>query len=314
MKKFAFVFPGQGSQALKMMDGLADLPCVKNTFAEAHALLGLDFWAMLQEETPAEINQTLNTQPLLLTASIATYRAWLTHAADHQPDYVAGHSLGEYSALVASGVLSFASALKLVQQRAQYMQQAVAPDAGAMAAVIGLEDEEVIAVCAAVMEEGNGIVQGVNFNAPGQVVIAGDRLQVEQASVMLKTKGARKIMPLAVSVPSHCLLMRPAAEKLALALAQVTFQAPQIPVVQNVNAQITSAVSALQDGLLKQLSSPVLWSQCIKTLADNDVAGVVECGPGKILSGLTKRIYPAAQLFTLHNYADMLKLSGAWHA
>lgn len=308
MSKFAFVFPGQGSQALKMMDALADLPVVRDTFATASAAIGVDLWAMLQEDTADNINQTINTQPLLLTASYATYLAWLETSGNKKPDFVAGHSLGEYSALVASGVIEFTGAVKLVRKRAQYMQEAVKTGEGAMAAVLGLADELVIEGCAEVMNSGIGVVQGVNFNSVGQIVIAGNKAAVEKASEVLKEKGARKVMPLPVSVPSHCDLMKPAAEKLALELNQVNFTAPQIPVVQNVDAKVATDIAAIKDGLVKQLFSPVLWTKSVTTLAENDVAVIVECGPGKVLSGLNKRIHENAALFNLNSLETLAAL------
>lgn len=307
--KFAFVFPGQGSQSLKMMDGFSDVAVVRDVFNQASAALNIDLWAMLQEETPANINQTINTQPLLLTASYATYLAWLEKSGNQKPSLVAGHSLGEYSALVASGVLDFVDAVKLVRKRAEYMQEAVKPGEGAMAAVLGLADELVIAGCAEVMATGVGVVQGVNFNSVGQIVIAGNKLAVEQASEVLKAKGARKVMPLPVSVPSHCDLMKPAAERLALEFDNVNFNNPQIAIIQNVNAQVANDVASIKDGLLKQLYSPVLWTKSVATIAADEVNVIVECGPGKVLSGLNKRIHETAQLFNLHNYADLEKLN-----
>lgn len=307
--KFAFVFPGQGSQALKMMDGFAELAIVRETFASASDALGIDLWNMLQEETPANINQTINTQPLLLTASYATYLAWLEVSGNKLPSLVAGHSLGEYSALVASGVLDFIDAVKLVRKRAEYMQDAVKPGEGAMAAVLGLADELVVEGCAEVMASGVGVVQGVNFNSLGQVVIAGNKLAVEKAAEVLKVKGARKVMPLPVSVPSHCDLMKPAAERLALEFDNVNFNNPQIAIIQNVNAQVANDVASIKDGLLKQLYSPVLWTKSVATIAADEVNVIVECGPGKVLSGLNKRIHETAQLFNLHNYADLEKLN-----
>lgn len=308
MTKFAFVFPGQGSQALKMMDNLAEFAIVQQTFAEASAAIGVDFWAMLQEETAENINQTINTQPLLLTASYATYLVWLEQSAARTPDYVAGHSLGEYSALVASGVLDFVDAVKLVRKRAEFMQEAVKPGEGGMAAVLGLSDELVIEGCAEVMASGIGVVQGVNFNSVGQVVIAGNKAAVEKASEVLKAKGARKVMSLPVSVPSHCDLMKPAAEKLALELNSVKFNPAKIPLIQNVNGEIASDIHAIKEGLVKQLYSPVLWTKSVATLAQNDVMTIVECGPGKVLSGLNKRIHESAKLFNLNSAESMTAL------
>lgn len=263
---------------------------------------------MLQEENTENINQTINTQPLLLTASYATYLAWLEKSANRLPDFVAGHSLGEYSALVAAGVLDFVDAVKLVRKRAEYMQEAVKPGDGGMAAVLGLADELVVEGCAEVMSSGVGVVQGVNFNSPGQVVIAGSKAAVDQAAEVLKAKGARKVMPLPVSVPSHCDLMKPAAEKLALELNNVKFNQPKISVVQNVNAAIANDIASIKDGLVKQLYSPVLWTDSIKTLAAQDVSVIVECGPGKVLSGLNKRIHEAALIFNLNSQETLAAL------
>ncbi|RTL13045.1 MAG: [acyl-carrier-protein] S-malonyltransferase [Neisseriaceae bacterium] len=308
MTKFAFVFPGQGSQALKMMDALAEISIVRDVFKQASDALEIDFWAMLQEETPENINQTINTQPLLLTASYATYLAWLEKSANRVPDFVAGHSLGEYSALVAAGVIDFTDAVKLVRKRAEYMQDAVKPGEGGMAAVLGLADELVIEGCAEVMSSGIGVVQGVNFNSPGQVVIAGSKAAVDQAAEVLKAKGARKIMPLPVSVPSHCDLMKPAAEKLAQELDRIQFNQPKISIVQNVNAAIANEIASIKDGLVKQLYSPVLWTDSVKTLAAQDVSIIVECGPGKVLSGLNKRIHETAVIFNLNSQETLAAL------
>jgi [acyl-carrier-protein] S-malonyltransferase len=309
MFKLAFVFPGQGSQALKMMDGFATNQIVQDTFAVAKKVLGIDFWEMLHEETAARINNTIYTQPLLLTANYAIYKAWSQEFATKGPDFFAGHSLGEYCALVASGVLDFVDALRLVQKRAQLMQDAVAPGAGAMAAVLGLDDEAVVAACQEVMHSGVGIVEGVNFNAPGQVVIAGETLAVDAAKVVLQAKGARKILPLAVSVPSHCQLMLSAAHALAEEFNQVNFKDALIPIVQNINGLASKDAAILKDGLVKQLYSPVLWSKSVGTLSEHEVTVIVECGPGKVLSGLNKRIYPDAQIFNLNNPADLVALS-----
>lgn len=308
MTKFAFVFPGQGSQALKMMDALAEISVVRDVFKQASDTLEIDFWAMLQEETAENINQTINTQPLLLTASYATYLAWLEKSANRVPDFVAGHSLGEYSALVAAGVIDFTDAVKLVRKRAEYMQEAVKPGEGGMAAVLGLADELVIEGCAEVMSSGIGVVQGVNFNSPGQVVIAGSKAAVDQAAEVLKAKGARKVMPLPVSVPSHCDLMKPAAEKLAQELDRIQFNQPKISIVQNVNAAIANDIASIKDGLVKQLYSPVLWTDSVKTLAAQDVSIIVECGPGKVLSGLNKRIHETAVIFNLNSQETLAAL------
>ena len=309
MTKFAFVFPGQGSQSLKMMDGFVDSPIIKNTFDKASSAIDIDLWSMLKEESVDNINQTINTQPLLLTASYATYLAWLDKSNGTTPDYVAGHSLGEYSALVASGVIDFIDAVKLVRKRAEYMQDSVKPGEGAMAAVLNLDDKVVIETCQEVMASGLGVVEGVNFNSIGQIVIAGNKLAVEKASELLKERGARKVLSLPVSVPSHCALMKPAAEKLAIELQNIEFKLPNIAVVQNVNANVSNDVQVIKELLVKQLYSPVLWTKTIQFLKNQEVRSLVECGPGKVLSGLNKRIHEQATLFNLNSSESLIILT-----
>ncbi len=283
----AFVFPGQGSQAVGMLAELgAQHASIRETFAEASAALGYDLWALTQEGPAEQLNQTDKTQPAILAASIALWRLWLAEGGA-QPAFVAGHSLGEYSALVAAGSLAFADAVKLVELRGQLMQQAVPAGQGGMAAILGLDDDAVRAACAEAAQ--GDVVSAVNFNAPGQVVIAGAAAAVERAIEACKAKGAKRAMALPVSVPSHCALMRPAAEKFAAAVDAIAWQAPQIAIVQNTSAQVPAELVALKQDLLAQLYSPVRWVESVVLLAERGVTELVECGPGKVLSGLNKR-------------------------
>ena len=302
---FAFLFPGQGSQSLKMMDGFANLPVVKQTFDEASAALGEDLWAMLQAESADAINATVNTQPLMLAAGVATYRAWLAQGGT-VPAVVAGHSLGEYSALVAAGALDFADAVKLVRLRAQAMQEAVPAGEGAMAAILNLSDDEIRAACA---EAAQGeVVEPVNFNSPGQVVIAGSKAAVERAMELCKAKGAKRALPLPVSVPSHCSLMKPAAERLAAALATVDIKAPQVPVLHNADVAAYSDPAQIRDALTRQLYCPVRWTETVQKLAADGIVLMAECGPGKVLAGLAKRIDGNVNC---HALTDSAKLEAA---
>jgi [acyl-carrier-protein] S-malonyltransferase len=283
----AFVFPGQGSQSLSMLaEHGAQRPLILDTFAEASEALGYDLWALTQQGPEEQLNQTDKTQPAILTASVALWRAWLAES-DARPAFVAGHSLGEYSALVAAGSLSLAAAVKLVEHRGQLMQQAVPAGQGGMAAILGLEDADVLAACA---EAAQGeVVSAVNFNAPGQVVIAGGAAAVERAIEACKARGAKRALPLPVSVPSHCALMRPAAERFAEAVSIIDWQAPRIALVQNVSAAAVTDLEGLKRDLLAQLYSPVRWVESIVCLSAQGVTDLVECGPGKVLSGLNKR-------------------------
>ncbi|TLX55570.1 [acyl-carrier-protein] S-malonyltransferase [Stutzerimonas nosocomialis] len=284
---FAFVFPGQGSQAVGMLAELgAQHAIVLDTFAEASQALGYDLWSLVQQGPEEQLNQTDKTQPAILAASIAIWRLWLAEGGA-RPAYVAGHSLGEYSALVAAGSLPFANAVKLVERRGQLMQQAVPAGQGGMAAILGLEDADVLAACA---EAAQGeVVSAVNFNAPGQVVIAGSAQAVERAIEACKARGAKRAMALPVSVPSHCELMRPAAEQFAAAVQAVAWQAPEIALVQNVSAAVVTDLETLKRDLLAQLYSPVRWVESMVGLHAQGVTDLVECGPGKVLSGLNKR-------------------------
>ncbi|WP_313239517.1 ACP S-malonyltransferase [Stutzerimonas kunmingensis] len=293
----AFVFPGQGSQSLGMLAELgAQQSVVVDTFAEASSALGYDLWALTQTGPEEQLNQTDKTQPAILAASIAIWRLWQTEGGA-QPAFVAGHSLGEYSALVAAGSLPFADAIKLVELRGQLMQQAVPAGQGGMAAILGLEDADVLAACA---EAAQGeVVNAVNFNAPGQVVIAGSAAAVERAIEACKAKGAKRAMALPVSVPSHCDLMRPAAERFASSVESIEWQAPQIPLVQNVSAAVVADLEVLKRDLLAQLYSPVRWVESMVALGDRGVTSLVECGPGKVLSGLNKRCVKGVSTYNL---------------
>ena len=283
----AFFFPGQGSQSIGMLSGMAEnYSSIKETFKEASEALGYDLWQLVQEGPKELLDQTDKTQPAILTASIALWRVW-QESSNIEPSYVAGHSLGEYSALVASGSLTLADAVKLVELRGQLMQEAVPVGQGAMAAILGLNNDEVIAICQEAAEE--QVVSAVNFNAPGQVVIAGNKEAVERAIEACKAQGAKRALPLPVSVPSHCALMKPAAEKFANALTAVPWKNPSIAIVQNVTADVSRDLQTLKENLLAQLYSPVRWVETIEMLAKLGVTTLVECGPGKVLTGLNKR-------------------------
>lgn len=283
----AFVFPGQGSQSLGMLAELGEQQkLVIDTFAEASEALGYDLWALAQQGPQERLNQTDKTQPAILAASVALWRLWLAEGGA-RPAFVAGHSLGEYSALVAAGSLGFVDAVKLVERRGQLMQEAVPAGQGGMAAILGLEDADVLAACAEAAQ--SEVVSAVNFNAPGQVVIAGAAAAVERAIEACKARGAKRAMALPVSVPSHCELMRPAAERFAESVESIVWQAPQIPLVQNVSAAVVSDLDTLKRDLLAQLYSPVRWVESMICLAGQGVTDLVECGPGKVLSGLNKR-------------------------
>lgn len=287
----AFVFPGQGSQAVGMLGELAAEPLIIDTFAEASAALGYDLWALCQQGPAEQLNQTDKTQPAVLTASVALWRLWCART-DVRPAFVAGHSLGEYSALVAAGSLDLAAAARLVARRGELMQQAVPAGTGAMAAILGLEDADVQAACAEVAQ--GEVVSAVNFNAPGQVVIAGAAAAVERAIEACKARGAKRALPLPVSVPSHCDLMRPAAEQFAADIEAVGLRAPQIPLVQNVTATAVADLAELKQNLLAQLYSPVRWVESMVWLGEQGVGELVECGPGKVLAGLNKRCLKGA--------------------
>ena len=294
----AFVFPGQGSQSLGMLAELgAEHPLVIETFKEASEALGYDLWALIQNGPEEQLNQTDKTQPAILTASIALWRLWLAQGGA-QPAFVSGHSLGEYSALVAAGSLTLKDAVRLVERRGQLMQEAVPAGQGAMAAILGLEDAVVVDICA---EAAQGeVVSAVNFNSPGQVVIAGAKAAVERAMEACKAQGAKRALPLPVSVPSHCELMRPAAERFAESVNAIDWQAPQIPLVQNVSAAVPADLDTLKRDLLEQLYKPVRWVECVQTLAAQGAVQLVECGPGKVLAGLNKRCAEGVTTYNLN--------------
>jgi [acyl-carrier-protein] S-malonyltransferase len=293
--KFAFLFPGQGSQSVGMMQGFGDQPVIRNTFTEASDVLGQDLWRMVTEPNE-ELNQTANTQPLMLTAGVAVWRAWL-EAGGARPSVMAGHSLGEYTALVAAGALEFSAALPLVRYRAEVMQGAVAEGVGAMAAILGLDDEAVRAVCT---ESAQGeVLEAVNFNSPGQVVIAGHKTAVERGMEAAKAKGAKRALILPVSVPSHCALMKPAADKLAVYLESVAMNAPQTPVLHNADVQAYSDAQSIKNALVRQLYSPVRWVETVQAASAQGIVHAAECGPGKVLAGLNKRIVADMTCFAL---------------
>lgn len=284
----AFVFPGQGSQQIGMLaDAAAEFPEILSTFSEASDVLGYDLWDLCQNGEQADINLTERTQPLLLTASVALYRAWCAKGGAH-PVRMAGHSLGEWSALVCAGSLSFTDAVRLVRERGRLMQEAVPAGEGAMAAVIGLDDAAVEKVCAEAA--GGEVVAAVNYNSPGQVVIAGSRAAVDRAIEGCKAAGAKRALPLPVSAPFHTELMRPAAEQLAPQIESTVFHAPEIQVVHNVHAKPESEPEAIKRLMIEQIYSPVRWTACVQAMAEDGVEQLLECGPGKVLSGLAKRI------------------------
>ncbi len=290
--KFALVFPGQGSQSVGMMTAYGDNPVIRDTFAEASDALGEDLWAMVNEGPAERLALTVNTQPLMLTAGVAVWRAW-QQAGGATPSFVAGHSLGEYSALVAAGAIAFADAVPLVRFRAAAMQDAVPEGQGAMAALLGLDVEVVEAVCAKVAQ--GEVVSAANMNANGQIVIAGSSAAVERAMEEAKAQGAKRAVKLPVSAPFHCALMKPAAEKLAERLADIDITTPSLPVINNVDVSVCDDPALIREALVRQAYSPVRWIETIESLDEMGVEAVIECGPGKILSGLTKRIVKTMQ-------------------
>jgi [acyl-carrier-protein] S-malonyltransferase len=289
MSKQAWVFPGQGSQTLGMLSELAsEYAIIQETFAQASEALGYDLWDVVQNDEQ-KLNQTHITQPALLAASYAIFNL-LVEKELRQPVYLAGHSLGEYSALVCAGVIDFTDAVKLVEARGKFMQQAVPAGTGAMFAIIGLADDKVVASCEQAQVETNEVVAAVNFNSPGQIVIAGNKDAAQVAANLCKEQGAKRALPLAVSVPSHCALMKPAAEQLASLLNEIQFHTPKIPVINNVNVAYPNEPDAIKQALVEQLYSPVRWTETITMLAEIGVEELLEVGPGKVLTGLTKRI------------------------
>ncbi|MGX8942866.1 ACP S-malonyltransferase [Symbiopectobacterium sp. Eva_TO] len=303
MTQFAMVFPGQGSQTVGMLAELAaQYPVVQETFAQASEVLGYDLWQLTAQGPAEELNKTWQTQPALLTASVAIWRVWQQQGGK-QPALMAGHSLGEYSALACAGALDFQEAVRLVELRGKLMQEAVPEGTGAMYAIIGLDNDAIAAACEASAE--GQVVSPVNFNSPGQVVIAGNKEAVERAGVACKAAGAKRALPLPVSVPSHCALMKPAAEKLAEALKTITVTTPAIPVVNNVDARSETDPDAIRAALVKQLYSPVRWTECVSYLAAQGVESLLEVGPGKVLTGLTKRIVDTLSAAAVNDPASL---------
>ncbi|WP_447870852.1 ACP S-malonyltransferase [Serratia fonticola] len=303
MTQTAFVFPGQGSQTVGMLADLAaQFPIVEQTFSDASSALGYDLWQLVQTGPAEELNKTWQTQPALLAASVAIFRVWQQQGGK-MPVMMAGHSLGEYSALVCAGVLDFAAAIRLVELRGKLMQEAVPEGTGAMYAIIGLDNASIAKACE---ESAQGqVVSPVNFNSPGQVVIAGNKEAVERAGAACKAAGAKRALPLPVSVPSHCALMKPAADKLAVALQDITFNAPLVPVVNNVDVRAETAPEAIRSALVRQLYSPVRWTESVEFMAAEGVTLLLEVGPGKVLTGLTKRIVDTLTAAAVNDTASL---------
>lgn len=307
MKRFAFVFPGQGSQAVGMLDAWGDTPAVRRTLEEASEALGEDVGRLIREGPKEQLDLTTNTQPVMLTAGVACYRAWLQETG-LVPDVVAGHSLGEYSALVAASALTLADALPLVRFRAQAMQEAVPVGVGAMAAILGLEAGAVRAVCTALAESTGETVEAVNYNDPRQTVIAGTRTGVEKACATLKAQGAKRALPLPVSAPFHSSLMRPAAERLKARLAATRVVAPDIDVINNVDVAVESDPAAIRDALYRQAFGPVRWVEVVQAIRARSLGRIFECGPGKVLSGMVKRIEPEAMSGAVFDPASLAEV------
>jgi len=309
MTAFAFVFPGQGSQAVGMLDAWGDHPAVRQTLAEASAALGEDIGTLIHAGPKEQLDLTTNTQPVMLTAGIACYRAWLAEGGA-EPAAVAGHSLGEYTALVAAGSLRLADALPLVRLRAQAMQEAVPVGHGAMAAILGLDADTVRAGCAEAAAASGEVVEAVNFNDPKQTVIAGSKAGVEKGCELLKAKGAKRALPLPVSAPFHSSLMKPAAERLKARLAEVTLAAPTIAVVNNIDVSVTSEPAAIRDALYRQAFGPVRWLEVVQALRARGLSHIIECGPGKVLAGMVKRIDGDAVSATVFDPASLAEVKG----
>ena len=305
MKKFAFVFPGQGSQSVGMLDDFKESSVVQETLQEASEALGEDIGKLITEGPVETLNLTVYTQPVMLTAGVALYRLWRAEGGQ-KPSIVAGHSLGEYAALVAAGVLSFKDAVPLVRFRAQVMQESVPVGLGGMAAILGLSDEDAQKVCEEVAQSGDFIVEAVNYNAPGQIVIAGHRAGVEKACELAKAKGAKRAIALPVSAPFHSSLLKPAAQKLRQYLENITLKAPEIPVINNVDVAMPTEPSLIKEALARQAAAPVRWVESIQAIRQAGVDHLVECGPGKVLAGLAKRI---DSTFTIGAITDRAALS-----
>lgn len=303
MNSFAITFAGQGSQSVGMMSGFADIPVVQSTFEEASDVLKIDLWKMVADGPAEALNQTINTQPLMLCAGIATFRAW-QEKGGHMPASFAGHSLGEYTALVAADAIRFSDALPLVRLRAQAMQEAVPEGSGGIAAVLGLDVEVVHVICKEAAE--GEVLEAVNLNSPGQVVIAGHRQAVERGMVLAKLRGAKRALMLAMSVPSHCALMKPAAARLAIALKTVTCNVPVIPVIQNADVTAFATVDAIKQALVEQLYRPVRWVETIQSIVASGATTIVECVPGKVLTGLNKRIDAGLRCMAVSDTASLV--------
>jgi [acyl-carrier-protein] S-malonyltransferase len=309
MSKFAIVFPGQGSQTVGMLAELGEQhEVVQQTFAEASEALGYDLWSLIQNGPAEDLNQTFRTQPALLAASVAIWRVWQSLDLG-QPAVLAGHSLGEYSALVCAGVIDFKQAIKLVELRGRLMQEAVPAGVGAMSAIIGLDDDVIAKACETAAQD--QVVSPVNFNSPGQVVIAGHKEAVERAGELCKEAGAKRALPLPVSVPSHCALMKPAADKLAETLAAIEFNSPEIPVINNVDVIAQTDPVKIKDALVRQLHSPVRWTETVQSMHEQGVEKLVEAGPGKVLTGLTKRIVKTLTAAAVNDTASLNAIQSA---
>ncbi|NMH58677.1 ACP S-malonyltransferase [Alteromonas ponticola] len=307
MTTTACVFPGQGSQSTGMLNDLAQSHSViTDTFGEASEVLGYDLWATVQENKDNKLDETHVTQPAILTASVAIWRAMAAQSSSYA--YLAGHSLGEYSALVCAGALNFADAVKLVEARGQFMQQAVPAGTGAMYAIIGLEDDKIAQICQQIASDTGQVISPVNFNSPGQVVIAGEKNAAEKAGEACKEAGAKRALPLAVSVPSHCDLMRPAAEKLEQALQEIEIKSPQIAVINNVDVTIETDPAAIKSALVRQLYCPVQWTRTVEFMAAQGVTSLLEVGPGKVLTGLAKRIDKSLQASAINTPESLAEL------
>lgn len=301
----AFVFPGQGSQHLGMLAELAaEYPVIEETYAEASEVLGYDLWDLTQNGPEADLNQTDRTQPALLTSGVALWRLW-QQKGGQQPAIMAGHSLGEYTALVCAGAIGFKDAVNLVKLRGEFMQQAVPAGTGAMAAILGLADDAIQAACESAA--GNEVVSAVNFNCPGQVVIAGNKAAVERAIEACKAAGAKRAIPLPVSVPSHCVLMKPAAEQMAVELKNIEVKMPEVTVIQNFTAKAPASVDELIENLLAQLYSPVLWTDSVQNMLEQGIEATAECGPGKVLSGLNKKVHRPLVVAAINDVAGLEK-------
>jgi [acyl-carrier-protein] S-malonyltransferase len=309
MTSFAFVFPGQGSQSVGMLDAWGDHPAVRQTLAESSTALGSDIGALIHAGTKEQLDLTTNTQPVMLTAGIAAWRAWCAEGGA-APALVAGHSLGEYTALVAAGALTLADALPLVRFRAQAMQEAVPAGTGAMAAILGLDASVVRDVCAQVAKDSGEVVEAVNFNDPKQTVIAGSKAGVEKGCEALKAAGAKRALPLPVSAPFHSSLMKPAADRLKEKLASTPIAVPQIPVLNNIDVKVVDDPAAIREALYRQAFGPVRWAESILAMRARGITHVVECGPGKVLAGMVKRIDAEAQSAALFDPASLAEVKG----